>query len=393
MNLSHHPRNVAVLGSTGSIGQNTLDVVRFLPEQFRVAGLAANQSWEKLAVQASEFSPNWVFLADSTHHQQLKQALPSGIKLLLSETELLAELALTTVDTVVSAMVGAAGLRSTLAAAEAGKRVCLANKESLVVAGHLVMGAAQRHDAEILPVDSEHSAIFQALHQQRGLKRIIITGSGGPFRGHSSEQLAKVTVAEALNHPTWKMGRKITIDSATLMNKALEIIEAHWLFDLQADQIELVIHPESIVHSFVEFLDGSVLAQLSPPDMRLPIQYALCYPKRCVGPARTMNWKEMFQLRFEKPDTTTFPAIELGYEVCRKKGSSGTVLNAANEVAVERFLRQEISYLDIALLCGHVLHAHDYIPNPTLEEILALDQWARLEATRWINRKITISQP
>jgi 1-deoxy-D-xylulose-5-phosphate reductoisomerase len=296
------------------------------------------------------------------------------------------------VDLVVTAIVGAAGLAGTLAALEAGKTVALANKETLVLAGELVMELARRRGVAIIPIDSEHSAIFQAMHCGRAceVERVVLTASGGPFRGRSRESLAKVDCKEALNHPTWQMGPKITIDSATLMNKALEVIEAHWLFDLPPERIEVVIHPQSLVHSFVEFRDGSVLAQLSPPDMRLPIQYALTYPERVRGPARRLNWRELGQWHFEQPDHETFPALQLGYEVARRGGTCGAVLNAANEAAVGRFLAGELAFLDIAQACRDVLGNHDYSARPTLEELLQADRWARQEVYRWttiMNRK------
>jgi 1-deoxy-D-xylulose-5-phosphate reductoisomerase len=294
------------------------------------------------------------------------------------------------VDTVVCAIVGAAGLRGALAALETGKRVALANKETLVVAGPLVPQLAARTGARLIPVDSEHSAVFQCLEAGRraDLKRIVLTASGGPFRGRSAAQLRDVTVEQALDHPTWKMGPKITIDSATMMNKALEIIEARWLFGLDAGQIDVVVHPQSIVHSLVEFVDGSTVAQLSPPDMRLPIQYALTYPERWPGVCPTMDWTRASQLTFEPPDFDAFPALELGFEVARRGGTCGAVLNAANEVAVDRFLKGELRFPDITSACRDVLQQHQFDPSPTLAELLAADRWARQETLRW-----TSSQP
>jgi 1-deoxy-D-xylulose-5-phosphate reductoisomerase len=294
------------------------------------------------------------------------------------------------VDTVVCAIVGAAGLRGALAALETGKRVALANKETLVVAGPLVPQLAARTGAKLIPVDSEHSAVFQCLEAGRraDLKRIVLTASGGPFRGKTSAQLRDVTVEQALDHPTWKMGPKITIDSATMMNKALEIIEARWLFGLDAGQIDVVVHPQSIVHSLVEFVDGSTVAQLSPPDMRLPIQYALTYPERWPGVCATMDWSRASQLTFEPPDFDAFPALELGFEVARRGGTCGAVLNAANEVAVDRFLKGELRFPDITSACRDVLQQHQFDPSPTLAELLAADRWARQETLRW-----TSSQP
>ena len=264
--------------------------------------------------------------------------------------------------------------------------MALANKESLVVAGPLVTCLARQHGAKILPVDSEHSAVFQALQAGRReeVKRVVLTASGGPFRTWSVERLSQVTVAEALSHPTWDMGPKVTIDSATLMNKALEIIEARWLFDLAPDQIGVVIHPQSVVHSLVEYIDGSVVAQLSPPDMKLPIQYALSWPQRWPGIARKLDWTRAMRLDFEPPDFTRFRALELGLEVARCGGTAGAVLNAANETAVAAFLGGKLSFCHIVPVCRSVLEHHDFDPNPTLERLLVLDGWARQEASRWV---------
>jgi 1-deoxy-D-xylulose-5-phosphate reductoisomerase len=289
------------------------------------------------------------------------------------------------VDVVVTAVVGAAGLAGTWAALEAGKTVAIANKETLVMAGPLVMDLARRKHATVLPVDSEHSAIFQAMQagQREEVSRIVLTGSGGPFRGRSKDSLEDVTKSEALRHPTWRMGEKITVDSATLMNKALEVIEARWLFGLEPDRIGVVIHPESVIHSFVEFTDGSVVAQLSPPDMRLPIQYALTYPERVSGPARRLDWRALGAWHFESPDRETFPAVELGYEVARRGGTCGAVLNAANEVAVGRFLSGELAFLDIPRVCRDALDHHHYSARPDLAELREVDRWARQEVARW----------
>jgi 1-deoxy-D-xylulose-5-phosphate reductoisomerase len=292
------------------------------------------------------------------------------------------------VDVVVSAIVGAAGLEGTWAALEAGKVVAVANKETLVLAGPLVTDLAARRGGKLLPVDSEHSAIFQALQgtPPDAVARIILTGSGGPFRGRTRAELEEVTPEEALRHPTWRMGPKITVDSATLMNKALEVIEARWLFGLGPEQIEVIIHPESVIHSFVEFADGAVLAQLSPPDMRLPIQYALTYPGRLPGPARKLDWKALACWHFEQPDAQTFPSLQLGYEVARRGGTCGAVLNAANEVAVRRFLDGELRFLDIPRACRGALDHHHFSPTPTLAELHASDRWARQEVARWTSR-------
>ncbi len=288
-------------------------------------------------------------------------------------------------DIVLSAIVGAAGLEATWAALDAGKTVALANKESLVVGGSLVMELSRRKGAPILPVDSEHSAIFQALRSGKAgeVKKVVLTSSGGPFRGRGRRELENVTPEEALQHPTWRMGKKISIDSATLMNKALEVIEVRWLFDLEPSQIEVVVHPESIVHSIVEFVDGSAIAQLSPPDMRLPIQYALTYPDRIRGGCPTLDWSKVWELRFEPPDHETFPALGLGFEVARRGGTAGAALNAANEAAVARFLHGSLRFVDISRVCRSVLDSHRFDVCPTIEDLKRVDAWARLEVDRW----------
>jgi 1-deoxy-D-xylulose-5-phosphate reductoisomerase len=376
-----------VLGSTGSIGVNCLEVIRCLDQRLEVVGLSAHTSWQALFEQARDCRPRWVAVTDpetaacldpdALHGAAELLTGPDGIATMVSDPE---------VDVVVTAIVGAAGLTGTWAALEAGKTVAVANKETLVMAGPLVMDLAARRGAAILPVDSEHSAIFQALRSGRPaeVERVVLTASGGPFRGRGAAELANVTVDEALRHPTWRMGPKITVDSATLMNKALEVIEARWLFGLRPEQIEVIIHPESMIHSFVEFCDGSVLAQLSPPDMRLPIQYALTYPERVPGPTRRLNWSELGAWHFEPPDHETFPALQLGYEVARRGGTCGAVLNAANEAAVSRFLAGELGFLDIPRVCRDVLANHHYSARPSLAELAASDRWARQEVTRWL---------
>jgi len=383
-----------LLGATGSIGTSTTDVVRALPGRFSILGLSAHSNWESVFAQAREFRPRYVTLTDLELCGQVDRSLlppdcellfgPEGVARMVSDPD---------VDVVLTAIVGAAGLLGTWTALEYGKTVAVANKETLVLAGSLVTRLAAQRGGRLLPVDSEHSAIFQAIQGSPpgAVERIVLTGSGGPFRGRTREQLQSVSIDEALKHPTWRMGPKITIDSATLMNKALEIIEARWLFDLEAEQIDVIIHRESVVHSFVEFRDGSVLAQLSPPDMRLPIQYALTYPERLPGPTRRLDWKALREWHFEQPDHETFPAIRLGLEVARRGGSCGAVLNAANEAAVERFLRGEMAFLDITRAVRSVLDSHDFNPEPTLTELTAADRWARQEIGRWINLRTPVS--
>jgi 1-deoxy-D-xylulose-5-phosphate reductoisomerase len=383
-------RRVVVLGSTGSIGVNCLEVIEYLPERLQAVGLSAHSSWELLFEQAARHRPRWVTVTDpAVARATAGTAMAPGVQLLSGPEGVAAMVADPDVDVVVSAIVGAAGLEGTWAALEAGKTVAVANKETLVMAGPLVMELAARRNARILPIDSEHSALFQAMQGGRAneIERVVLTASGGPFRGRKASELAGVTVTEALRHPTWRMGRKITVDSATLMNKALEVIEARWLFGLPPERIEVIIHPESVIHSFVEFTDGSILAQLSPPDMRLPIQYALTYPERVSGPAQRLCWAELGAWHFEQPDHDTFPAIQLGYEVARRGGTCGAVLNAANEAAVGRFLAGELRFLDIARACRDVLAHHAYNARPSLAELAKLDRWARQEVSRWITSK------
>jgi 1-deoxy-D-xylulose-5-phosphate reductoisomerase len=379
-------RRVVVLGSTGSIGTSCLDVIDQLGNRLEAWGLSAHTSWESLLGQVQRCQPACVAVTDAEAARQLsRQTLPARTRFLSGEDGIATMVADPQVDVVLTAIVGSAGLTGTWLALEAGKTVAVANKETLVMAGPLVMELARRRGARVLPVDSEHSAVFQAMQSgRRGeVQRIVLTASGGPFRGKKAAELANVTAAEALRHPTWRMGPKITIDSATLMNKALEVIEARWLFDLDPEQIDVIIHPESIIHSFVEFTDGSVLAQLSPPDMRLPIQYALTYPERVSGPARRLSWAELGALRFEQPDRETFPALELGFEVAKRGGTSGAVLNAANEVAVSRFLAGTLRFLDIPRVCRDVLNHHHFSARPSLAELGAIDRWARQEVVRW----------
>ncbi|MBX3399572.1 MAG: 1-deoxy-D-xylulose-5-phosphate reductoisomerase [Gemmataceae bacterium] len=375
-----------MFGSTGSIGRNALDVARHHPDRVEIVGLAANSRWTELAEQCREFQPRYALIADAGLIPDVDRAAFPSETTLLFGTEGVVRLATDPdIDLVVSAVVGAAGLMGTWAAIETGKTIALANKETLVVAGSLVMELAARRGVTILPVDSEHSAIRQALtgHAAADVEKVVLTASGGPFRGKTSAELANVSVEEALRHPTWNMGPKISVDSATMMNKALEVIEARWLFDLKPEQIDIIVHPASIVHSFVEFVDGSVLAQLSPPDMRLPIQLAMLHPDRLPGPAKKLNWRSLAELRFEPADRGTFPAIDLGFEVARRGGTTGAVLNAANEAAVARFLAGELKFLDIARCCRAVLDSHDFDPSPTLAGLLAADRRARQEVSRW----------
>lgn len=380
-------KNVAVFGSTGSIGVNALEVIAASEGRLRAAALSAHCKLPQLLEQARRFQPRWVVATDDKLARAFDWAgLPEECELVVGSDALATVAAAAEVDVVLAAIVGSAGLRSTWAAIEAKKTVALANKETLVMAGGLVKRLAAERGATILPVDSEHSAIFQALKAGRHeeVRRVVLTASGGPFRELSLEQLKQVTVDDALAHPTWDMGPKITVDSATMMNKALEIIESRWLFDLTAEQIEVVIHPQSIVHSFVEFVDGSVIAQLGPPDMKLPIQYALEYPNRKPGVAERLDWSKRWKLEFEPADEERCPALALGYECAKAGGTTGAVLNAANETAVKSFLEGELHFTEIVPACRSVLEAHHFESNPTLERLEELDRWARQEVSRWV---------
>ena len=379
-------KRIAVLGSTGSVGTSCLDVVQSLSDRLSVIGLTAHRRWSQLAAQTHQFSPRFAVLGDAGLKSEIgADRFPPGTEVLFGPEAIERVASHPEVDVVVSGIVGAAGLRGTWAAVEAGKTVAIANKETLVVAGPLVMETAARTGATLLPVDSEHSAVFQALQagKPKEVRRVVLTASGGPFRGWSREQMRQVTPEMALAHPTWTMGPKITIDSATMMNKALEIIEAKWLFQLRPDQIAVVVHPQSLIHSFVEFVDGSVIAQLSPPDMKLPIQCALTWPDRLEGQSPRLDWTQPHTLELFPPDLDAFPALKLGFEVARQGGSAGAVLNAANEVAVERFLKRDLPLTDVPRVCQAVLEAHHFDPSPTLSDLLALDGWARKETTRW----------
>lgn len=366
-------KRLAILGSTGSIGQQTLEVVRAFPERFQIIGLAAGQNLGRLARQVEEFKPALIY-----HQGQRTRSTGEECELLSPE-----DMARHPgVDTVVIAISGKAGLAPTLAAVKAGKNVALANKESLVAAGEIITREAKASGARIVPIDSEHSAIWQCLQGEKpargGLVRIILTASGGPFRHYTPAQLSRVTPAQALKHPSWQMGKKVTIDSATLMNKGLEVIEAHWLFGLPIDRVMVIIHPQSIVHSMVEFVDGAVKAQLSYPDMRLPIQYALSYPERLPNPELPrLDWSQIKELTFEPPDFDNFPCLRSAIEAGKQGGTYPAVLCAADEVAVELFLAQRIKFTDIARLVELALNEHKSITHPSLEEILAADAWAR----------------
>ncbi|MCR2805048.1 1-deoxy-D-xylulose-5-phosphate reductoisomerase [Paenibacillus soyae] len=372
-------KKIALLGSTGSIGTQTLDIVRHHPEQFRVTALSAGGNVDLAVKQAKEFKPGIISLASKELADEARPHLPSGTKVVYGDEGLIEVAAATDADTVVTAIVGSRGLPATLAAIEEGKTIGLANKETLVTAGHLVMQRAKQRGVAILPIDSEHSALFQCLNGERraDVLGITLTASGGSFRDRTRAELEGVTVAEALNHPNWSMGAKITIDSATMVNKGLEVIEARWLFDLEYDRINVLIHPESIIHSFVEFVDHSIIAQLGMPDMRVPIQYALTYPGRMTTPTERLNLADVAKLQFRAMDYERYPCLRLAFDCGRMGHSAPAVYNAANEIAVARFLRGEISFLDIERVLETVVERHDAREIFDLESIAEVDQWAR----------------
>jgi 1-deoxy-D-xylulose-5-phosphate reductoisomerase len=372
-------KRLAILGSTGSIGQSTLDVVRAHPDRLKVVGLAAGGNAERLRDQAIEFKPKVIGMATEDGLRIVSSGYIAD-QAAAGSAGLIAVATHPDVDIVICASAGTAGLEAVLAAIDAGKTIALANKEVLVMAGSLVTTAARKRGVAILPVDSEHNAIHQCLHGRRKdeIARIILTASGGPFREFSAAALEGVKPEEALRHPTWRMGRKITIDSATLMNKGLEVIEAHWLFDVPADKIDVVIHPQSIVHSMVELVDGSILAQLGGADMKLPIQYACSYPDRWEAPVARLDLTASGRLEFHKPDLQRFPCLRLAYRALEAGSSHAVVLNAANEVAVASYLEEKISFVSIPRLIEQAMDAHETVAVNTLGEVRAVDAWARL---------------
>ena len=365
-------KKIAILGSTGSIGTQTLEVVRE-NKDIEVSGLAAGNNIERLEAQIREFAPKVVAVWNEERAKELADKVRDLDVKIVSGMEGLIEVStLPEVEILVTAIVGMIGIRPTIAAITAGKHIALANKETLVTAGHIIMPLAKEHGVSILPVDSEHSAIFQSLQggQERGLHKILLTASGGPFRGRRWEDLQNVQVEDALKHPNWEMGRKITIDSSTMVNKGLEVIEAKWLFGVDVDQIEVVVQPQSIIHSMVEYVDGAVIAQLGTPDMKLPIQYALYYPERRYLPGDRLDFRGLAQLTFEEPDLETFYGLRLAYEAGKAGGSLPTVFNAANEKAVSKFLNREIRFLEIPEMIQACMEAHKNIANPSVDEIL-----------------------
>jgi 1-deoxy-D-xylulose-5-phosphate reductoisomerase len=382
-------KNIAILGSTGSIGTQTLEVIRGNPDLFKAFLLTAQSSADLLIAQSLQFNPAYAVICDQSKYQYVKDSLANTSVKVLAGMQAIVELVThPDIDTVVTAMVGFAGLEPTIAAIKAGKDIALANKETLVVAGELITELAKKHDVKILPVDSEHSAIFQCLAGEEGntVEKIILTASGGPFRGKSTGFLANVTREDALKHPNWVMGAKITIDSASLMNKGLEVIEAKWLFGVEADQIEVIVHPQSIIHSMVQFHDGSIKAQMGLPDMKLPIQYALSYPSRLKNNFRRFDFTKYPQLTFEKPDFETFRNLALAYAALKKGGNMPCIINAANEVAVAGFLEQKISFLGMSEVIEQCMQQISFAGRPVLEDYLNTDEETRIFAKNLIQK-------
>ena len=380
-------KKVAILGSTGSIGKNALRVISALGENYQVEVLTAHSKIELLADQVRKYRPKFAAITNKDLAGRFREIIKdTKTQILVGDEGLVAAASMDNIDIVITAVVGAVGLSAVLAAAKKGKRLAIANKEPLVIAGELLMKTAKSSGSEIIPVDSEHSAIFQAMQagKREDIDKIILTSSGGPFRKASLEDLKNVTLEQALAHPVWNMGPKITIDSATMMNKSLEVIEARWLFEINPEKIEVLIHPQSIIHSLVEFVDGSMIAQLGTPDMCLPIQYALTYPSRVKGISEKLSLDEIGRLTFEKPDLKKFRALALGFEAARVGGTSTAVFNAANEAAVKEFMDGRIKFLNIVELIERCLDKHDVKTNASLEELLEADRWARMEIERHI---------
>ena len=378
-------KKISILGSTGSIGTQTLEVIDYLAEDISVTAITANNSVELLAQQAKKFEVDYAVIVNQTHQDELESLLAeTKTKVLSGLAGVLEVAALSNIDLVINALVGSVGVKPTLEAIKAGNNIGLANKETLVTAGGLVTSKAEENDVSILPVDSEHNAIFQALegNQIEDVERIILTASGGPFRDIEAEKLAQVTVEEALDHPNWDMGGKITIDSATLMNKGLEVIEAKWLFDVEFDNIDVVVHPQSIVHSLVEYKDHSTLAELGLPDMKVPIQHVLTYPARKANDLESLNLAQISELTFEEPKTGLFPCLNYAYQAGKTGGTMPAVLNAANEIAVGEFLSGQLNFVQIAEVIAKVMEKHQVINEPELKDILDADKWARKSAEK-----------
>ena len=379
-------RRISILGATGSIGVNALKVVSHLENELEVVYLSANKNMILLMKQIKKYQPKAVCIVDEESYNQVKEEVQShNIEILFGRSGLLELAKRSDVDVMLNALVGAPGMEPTLLAIKAGVDVALSNKESLVMAGNIIKKAQEQSGAEIFPVDSEHSAIWQCLvgEELEDLNRIILTGSGGPFRQKEISLFSNITVKEALNHPNWDMGEKITIDSATMMNKGLEVIEAYWLFRIDPDQINIIVHPQSIIHSMVEMKDGSVKAQMGVPDMKVPIQYALTYPRHIEATWEKLDLINCADLTFEKPDYNRFPCIALGFKVLERFGSSGAALNLSNDYAVYRFLNEEIQFTDIPRINESVLEEHPWIEEPSLEDLLELDEWVKNYVTTY----------
>jgi len=382
-------KKIAILGSTGSIGEQTLNVIQQHPDRFEVEVLTANENVEKLTKQAIEFQPNIVVIANENKYSELSKNLENtDIKVFAGKESLADIVEMDSVDVVLNALVGFSGLIPTIRAARYNKQIALANKETLVVGGNIIMREIKESKSSIIPVDSEHSAIFQCLMGElpASLKKIILTASGGPFRTKDITEFKNITPKQALKHPNWNMGAKVSIDSATMMNKGLEVIEARWLFGLGADKIDVVVHPQSIVHSMVVFEDNSIKAQLGHPDMRLPIQFALSYPERLASDFKDFDFTDYPSLNFEKPDINKFPNLQLAYDALRKGGNMSCILNAANEIAVEAFLKEKISFIQITNIIEYCMNHITFVENPTIEDLIETDKQCRDSAVVYINK-------
>lgn len=386
---SDSKKHIAILGSTGSIGTQALDIISDFPDLFKAEVLTANKNWELLAKQARFFKPSVVVIADASSYDKLKEALSdTDIEVMAGAHAIADVVTLRKVDMVLTAMVGYSGLIPTVKAIEAKKTIALANKETLVVAGEIITSLVSKNKVKILPVDSEHSAIFQCLvgEEHKAMKKILLTASGGPFRSLNKKQLENVTVKDALNHPNWDMGNKVTIDSASMMNKGFEMIEARWLFNCNPTDIEILVHPQSIVHSMVEFCDGSIKAQLGVPDMHIPIQYALAYPVRLSTSKYELDWSRVAQLTFEKPDFEKFPLLKYAFEAIEKGGNMPCILNAANEVAVKAFLQEKIKFTQMPDLASFTMQSAQFIPSPSLAELVETNKEAVKMAQGWVKK-------
>jgi 1-deoxy-D-xylulose-5-phosphate reductoisomerase len=382
-------KNLSILGSTGSIGRNALEIVAMFPERFTVKALAAGNNTSLLAGQVEKFGPDIAVVFDETRAIELKSMLPSGskVEIMYGQDGYRTAATYDSVNMVVTAIVGAAGLIPTLAAIEAGKNIALANKETLVMAGEIVIKRAARNRVKIIPIDSEHSAIFQCIagNRRQDLDKILLTASGGPFLNRQENEFVKIKPQDALNHPTWQMGKKVSVDSATLMNKGLEVIEAKCLFGVSQEMIEVLIHPQSVIHSMVSFKDGAVMAQLGIPDMKVAIAYALSYPERLALEQPLPDFAGIGALTFEHPDLNKFPCLDLAYTACKTGGTLPAVLNAANEMAVQAFLKQRIPFVKIPEIIGKTMEKHTVVTNPAFDDILESDRWAREQARNLID--------